>query len=153
MTESAASRAVSDADQLVQLLSDQQRGYEQLAALGGQYRELLNEGQTDTLRALIDQRQQIVERLVSLHGQWQARQAAAAKLGEADRLRLEKIIRRITELRESVLADQDRDLKRLHEARGRLREQLEQIRTAGTAMMAYRPAPAGCSSRLTDRQG
>lgn len=173
MTEFAPILTADDVNRLVELLERQTALFTQLEALGERQAALIADGEAETLLTLLAQRQQFIDRLQVVNTdldpyrrRWPEVWAA---LDEANQTRVGTLVRQAQDILEKVMANDERDRRRLQSAQQQVATELGQVQQSNTARQAYQrsggvpgvtgsvsvlPAPTRTGgNRFTDKLG
>ena len=155
-----------EAQQLVDLLTQQRDLYIQLGQLSGQQRQIIDAGQTEELLAVLAERQGIVANLTRLNQQIaplrERLSAISDAAPEATRRALRQLVDQVQQMLQAIIEDDEADRRTLEESKARVGRELTKVKTAPAAINsyksnAYRPAAAGLplrgAPRFTDARG
>ncbi|MEX0776185.1 MAG: hypothetical protein WD042_10800 [Phycisphaeraceae bacterium] len=157
----AAQTPISDAQvpHLVALLRKQHGVYEQIQALGNQQSGLVEQADADALLSLLQRRQRHIDELDAINKELEPFRLGwlewLPRLAAQDRTRIAQLVEQISAVRDQIVAQDDRDCRRLREVQGRYGQELGRMNRGGRAAHSYRGAGGASASvsRLTDQQG
>ena len=142
----APSPSTSEADQLLQLMSQQRDLYRSLHELSSQQQTVIAEGRTEDLLTLLSQRQRLVDQLTSINRQIaplrDRMSEIAAAAPEALRQQLRSLVDEVQAMLQSIIDHDEQDRKALEASKAQVGKELAKVRTAPAAVNAYR-ASAG----------
>ena len=158
----------SEADTLVDLLTQQRDLYATLGQLSGQQQDIIAHDQTEQLLAVLSQRQGIVSQLTRINARitpLRQRMAAISEAApEATRQTIRQLVNQVQEMLQSIMADDERDRRTLEESKQRVSRELNRVKSAPAAVNAYRSSTSGIggaagglpmrgAARFTDSRG
>lgn len=146
-----------DTATFIRLLTEQRGLYQRVQETGGRQAELIENGDTQGLLAVLSERQKLIETLGQLNQRliphrevW----SRTVEKAEPDlRRRVKGLIDETQELLDAILARDEADRKNLQSRFKRLGEQLHENHNAGRAVSAYGRRPGTPAPRMTDQQG
>lgn len=152
----SVSQAALDEVVLIELLENQRRLYERLAALSlAQEAEILG-GHMEAVLGVLGQRQGLIDELGEIHQQLEPYrrcwEAFWSGLSQASRDRAGTLVAQSGELLSAIIERDERHRQRLQESRSQVGGELGKLSAGGVAMQAY-AARATAESRFTDRKG
>jgi hypothetical protein len=147
---------VSWPDELLELLSEQQRLVTDLAALAVEQSACISAGRTDALLGVLAQRQRIIDRVVARQEEFAALTTGLeSRLGHAtaeQRQRIRSLVDSIASGLARVLAIDETDQRELQAARDRTKHEIGGLGSARQARQAYlKGGPV--DTRFADERG
>ena len=158
MTETGSSTDTFDVSRLTELLEQQVRLFEDLAALTVRQTRLVNDGEAESLLGLLAQRQELIDRLESVNGELEPYRSRWPQLwpdlDESDKQRIGPLVQQAQQLLEQIMQSDDRDRKLLEAAKPQVAAELERLSHTRAARRSYQGAgsPAD-SNRFTNQHG
>ena len=158
MTEPVSSTDPLNVSRLAELLEQQVRLFEDLAALTVRQAALVTDGEAEALLGLLAQRQELIDRLELGNGELEPYRSRWAQLwpdmDESDKQRVGPLVQQAQKLLEQIMESDDRDRKLLEAAKPQVAAELERLSHTRAARRGYQGAgsPAD-SNRFTNQQG
>ncbi|MCC7145090.1 MAG: hypothetical protein IT443_01445 [Phycisphaeraceae bacterium] len=153
---SASSAVGISAEELAELLSRQQKLFEQLLDLASHQGPLIEAGQSEPLLNLLAQRQTLINqlheisaRLAPVRKQWAA---VLQSFSQAARERIQGILDQIGKLQTRIASLDERDCQALRLTSQSLGSQMTRLQNSVGAMGAYRNQPTSPHTRLVDQK-
>ncbi len=142
---------------LLELLTQQRDLYQQLRTLSEKQAPLVEAGQPDALLALLAERQRLIDQLTVLNRQAQPLRNDPSVMKpfqvEPGKRQLEQLFNDIQAQRDAIVAQDDRDSRRLAMMRDQVLGELGQTAQTARAASAYRSGATGGSKPLTGAGG
>jgi len=143
-------------DEVVALLRDQVKLFEQLRDLSQRQASIIESGTVDPLLAILSQRQQLILRLQQIESQLSPIRSNWAefyrRLPETTRSEISQLVSQVRKDIGEIMTRDSQDGEKLRMAQRRVGEQLGRVNQAGQAVAAYRPATP-TQSAFTNQQG
>jgi len=143
-------------EELIALLEEQHALMDDLTDLAERQRTLVQDRRTDTLLALLAQRQRIITRFTVLQRRLGAEteplETRLREVSEPHRRRIRSLISEIGDQLARVMKRDEEDQARLEEARGETRDELAALDAARHARHAYLRHKSN-DNRFADQQG
>ena len=154
----------NEAEQLVQLLTQQRDLYASLSQLSEQQQGIVAQGKTDELLTVLSERQIIVDRLTQINAEiapLRGRMSqVTAEAPEATRQTIRSLVADVQTMLQSIIQRDEQDRRQLEESKAQVGRQLSKVRAAPTAIHAYktnayasRASASGSAARFTDSRG
>ncbi len=142
---------------LVEVLDQQHELYRQLESLSAEQGRLVQSGDTEPLlallsrrQALIDQLAQVSQRLEPYKQQWPQ---AWSQLEPGDRDRIGGLVRRVQEVLDRIMQQDEQDRVALSQQRQQAQQSLQRMNRGATMHRAYKQSTASPAPRYADQQG
>lgn len=131
---------------LVNLLERQLSLYQGLSELSTKQSATIEQGEPEPLLTVLASRQRVIEDITGVNRELEPFRKRWddlwASLAEADRGRVGDLVRSVQQLLTQIIAQDERDRTALQAARGRVGAEIQRLSHAGSAVQAYRAAPA-----------
>ena len=147
------------ADELVALLDQQVRVYEQLRELSERQGRFVAEGEAEALLRLLGQRQQLIDELTRLNERMEPMRRdwpdRIVELDEDSRQRVNGLVDRVQGLLAAIMQQDERDRESLSGQRDRAAGDLRSVKTGSAVHKAYgQTGSMGVDqNKFTDQQG
>ncbi|MBB6430730.1 flagellar protein FlgN [Algisphaera agarilytica] len=161
---SDAVQSDGQADQLIEMLTQQRDLYKSLEALSGKQQEIIAQGQAEQLLGVLSERQVIVDRLTQINQDLSPLRGRMSEIAEASteakRQLLRSLVDEVQAMLESIIQRDEQDRQSLEASKAQVGQELAKVKTAPAAINAYKAnaygggaAGASPTARFTDSSG
>ncbi|MEM1109896.1 MAG: flagellar export chaperone FlgN [Planctomycetota bacterium] len=163
---SAPVQSGSEADQLIDLLTQQRDLYRSLDLLSGKQQQIVADGQAEQLLGVLSERQVVVDQLTATNRELaplRSRMSEIADTAAADkRQSLRSLVDEVQSMLESIIQRDEEDRQTLEASKAKVGQELAKVKTAPAAINAYKANAGGygkpaayqnASAKFTDARG